>query len=235
MPARWAWRQARCAPGAPLGRRSSGRPPRPRAADACLCALRAAADADEEEDGSAALGALQAALQDQQRRLSVACAQTAEFASASPIALAPTARAGARGLPAAAARAIAARYALLCCATHRAPERCPLLCAPPFRASRPPHRAPDARHGAPIRSVEGGGSQGADEPGSARTVSAPPFRTLRSALRALNLLTLHAQLLSLAAAIESKPDAAAMVQRMVARVRRNARQDLDTRSFWLKP
>jgi hypothetical protein len=59
--------------------------------------------------------------------------------------------------------------------------------------------------------------------------------TLRSALRALNLLTLHAQLLSLAAAIESKPDAAAMVQRMVARVRRNARQDLDTRSLWLKP
>ena len=39
--------------------------------------------ADEDEAGSAAVGALQAALQDQQRRLSVACAQTAEYASAS--------------------------------------------------------------------------------------------------------------------------------------------------------
>ena len=225
MPARWACRKARGLAAAPLGRRSSGRPPRPRAADACLLALRAAAGAEEEEDGSAALGALQAALQDQQRRLSVACAQTAEFASASHAALAPTAGAAACSLLAALARAIAVRYALLCRATPRAPQRRPLLCPPPCRASRPPHRAPDARHGAPIRSVEGGGSQGADEPGAARNAFAPPFRTLHSALRALTPRVSRAQLLSLAAAVESKPDAAAMVQRMVARVRSNARRD----------
>ena len=39
--------------------------------------------ADDDDAGGAAVGALQAALQDQQRRLSVACAQTAEYASAS--------------------------------------------------------------------------------------------------------------------------------------------------------
>ena len=48
-----------------------------------LARSRAASSADEDDAGGAAVGALQAALQDQQRRLSVACAQTAEYASAS--------------------------------------------------------------------------------------------------------------------------------------------------------
>ena len=56
----------------------------PAAARSALTRRRASSPADEEDAGGAAVGMLQAALQDQQRRLSVACAQTAEYASASP-------------------------------------------------------------------------------------------------------------------------------------------------------
>ena len=64
----------------------------------CACHAHALAfAADDDDEGGAAVGALQAALQDQQRRLSVACAQTAEYASASrgpsPKALPPALRA----------------------------------------------------------------------------------------------------------------------------------------------
>ena len=128
---------------------------------------------------------------------------------------------GAAGPAAAFKRGLRAdRGVCKCVPSGRAPRRCRLLFGAAYHAAAPsPHLASDVLCTSALTRLEGRGSQGAVEPG---TPLAAPLFVRGGPLRSGGALTGRSapvQLMSLAASLEGRPDAVAMVQRMVSRVR----------------